>query len=328
MPVELTNFTVWGREWFDDGWHGLRGFCAETGLAGIELLASGATPETAPPADLIRGVHLRSLGSWLPLVGVDLLDFGAGSNRYAACKTYAELVDMRAEELRQLAILSPDYVVWHGVYAPFPFMIGGRPRISAGTFLEHLARLVQDVCSQYRPPCRVLFENAFGVGVGPASVEATAAFLDQLSELPVGLVLDIGHHLNTRRDIASAEGACRELDRVTGVWREHGLVCEVLHLHWTPPQGVAPQLADEAMRDFADRAEASERAAVASGYFERSDRHLPLDDPRLAAAVAALAPTYVVHEMGALSLDEHRTWLVRQTAVMRGSEQSAELGTG
>ncbi len=41
--IELTNFTVWGRQWFPDGWDGLRRFCAENGLSGIELLASGAT---------------------------------------------------------------------------------------------------------------------------------------------------------------------------------------------------------------------------------------------------------------------------------------------
>lgn len=320
MPVELTNFTVWGRQWFGDGWNGLRTFCAEAGLAGIELLASGATPETAPPVDLIRGIHLRSLGSWLPLVGVDVPDFGAGSNRYAACETYARLVETRADELRQLAVFDPDYVVWHGVYAPFPFLVSGRPRISAGHFLEHLAKLVRDVCSEYRPPCRLLFENAFGVGVGPAAMDETATFLDELGDLPVGLVLDIGHHLNTRRDIESSQDACHELLRLAESWCRHGLAAEVLHLHWTPPHEVAPQLTEEAVRDFASQAESTQREAVASSFFARSDRHLPLDGPRLAAAVGALSPAYVVHEMGALSLDDHRLWLMRQAKAIRGSD--------
>ena len=319
MPIELTNFTVWGRQWFEDGWEGLRRFCAEAGLAGVELLASGATPEMAPPLDLVRGVHLRSLGSWLPLAGLEVADFVDGDRRYAACTTYRQLVETRADELRQVAALAPDYAVWHGAYAPVYAGGDGHLSLSAGQFLEHLAGLVRDVCSVYRPPYRLLFENAYGVGIGPAAADETVAFLGHLTDLPVGLVLDIGHHLNTRRDLDTPRAACAELKRVAQAWRRRGLRADALHLHWTPPQVVPPQSPEQAMRDFAARKDAAARADVVSVYFERSDRHFPLDHPDLAEAVESLAPDYVVHEMGALSLDDHRTWLARQTAAMRGT---------
>ena len=321
MPIELTNFTVWGRQWFDDDWDGLRRLCAEAGLAGVELLASGATAETAPPLDLVRGVHLRSLGSWLPLVGVEIAEFANGARRYAACATYDQLVETRADELRQVAALAPDYAVWHGVYAPLLPRGDGHRSLSARQFLEYLAGLVRDVCSLYRPPYRLLFENAYGVGIGPAALDETATFLARLSDLPVGLVLDIGHHLNTRRDLDTPRAACAELKRVAQVWRQVGVKADGLHLHWTPPQVVPPQSPEEVMRAVAARRDAAGRAEVASVFFERSDRHFPLDHPDLAEAVESLAPDYVVHEMGALSLDDHRAWLSRQTAAMRGVSQ-------
>lgn len=303
--MELTNFTVWGREWFADGWEGLRRFCADHCLAGVELLASGASVGNAPPPELIRGIHLRSLGSWLPLVGLDVPNYGAGGRRYAQAASYAQLVAERVAELREAATFLPQYVVWHACYTPMPQVFGGPRQLESESFLRHLARLVTDVCDAWNPPFRICLENAWGVGLDFGNPEAAAEFLQSMQGLPVGLTLDIGHHLNARPHLATAEDACAELTRVAaGLWRV-GAGVEVLHLHWTPPQLRPPGLPapDEAPAD-------------ADLFFPLQDQHRPLECPDLRQAVAAVAPKVVVHEMGAMSLAQHDEWLRRQRAAM------------
>jgi hypothetical protein len=305
--MELTNFTVWGRDWFSDGWAGLRRFCTAHGLAGVELLASGATSDSAPPLELIRGVHLRSLGSWLPLVGLDAPNYGAGGSRYARATTYAELVTARVSELQEAAAFAPDYVIWHACYTPTPQMFGGPQQLDAEAFLGHLARLVADVCDAWSPPFCICFENAWGVGLDYGEPGSVAAFLELLRGLPVGLTLDLGHHLNARPHLASAQDACEELTRIAGGLRTVSAHVSVLHLHWTPPalKPAGLPAADAAPGDAAD-------------FFAQQDQHRPLETPGLQQAVAALAPKVVVHEMGAMSLAQHDGWLRRQRAAMHG----------
>lgn len=300
MFHELTNFTVWGKSWFDDGWAGLASFCARHGLEGVELLAGGANRETAPPADLIGGVHLSSLGSWLPLVGLPFTDYTTGTDPRPRVGSYGELVRRRADELRAMAEFGPGHAIWHATYA----LPSGQAGLSVEDFLERLATLVRDVANEFTPPFALCFENAHGLTLDPARGPAVAAFLDALSGLEVGLALDLGHHLNRHRELTTPEAACAELRRIADGLRQAGVQTRVLHLHWTPPELVGPAGpgAEEEPGDF----------------FARSDQHHPLCHPSLPAAVAALAPEVVVHEMGAMTLQLHDTWLAAQTAALRG----------
>jgi sugar phosphate isomerase/epimerase len=306
--MELTNFTVWGREWFTDGWEGLRRFCAAHGLAGVELLANGAAEDCAPPRELIQGVHLRSLGSWLPLVGTHVPNYGHGGERYAQVRSYRELVAARLAELQEVAVFGPEYVIWHATYTPVPQVFGGPVQLDNATFLAHLAELVADVCERWKPPFRICFENAWGVGLEFDPAEVAAGFLQSLDGLPVGLALDIGHHLHTRPHLSTPEQACEELRRLAAGLQSAGIAVEVLHLHWTPP-ALKPAMLPDAEAAPAD----------ADVFFPQQDQHRPLESPALEGAVAALAPRIVVHEMGAMSLAEHDEWLRRQRKALHAS---------
>lgn len=302
-PRELTNFTVWGRGWFADGWPGLERFCRAHGLAGVELLASGTDTEPLPPEALIQGVHLSSLGSWLPLVGLGVQDYATGAARYAAADSYSRLVRMRADELRTVARLAPRYAVWHAAYALRDRSFECEA-LTADVFLPLLAALVQDVCDEFQPPFCICFENAHGVSLEPGEPSDAAFFLRSLSGLDVALALDIGHHLNNHRELATPGAAVRELRRVACGLRDVGARTDVLHLHWTPPETVAPA-PDGVVEEPGD-------------YFARSDRHHPLCHRLLPEAVGVLRPEFVVHEMGAMSLAQHDEWLAAQTAALRG----------
>jgi hypothetical protein len=303
----LTNFTVWGKSWFADGWCGLYRFCAEHGLAGIELLASGATLETAPPSELIGGVHLRSLGSWLPLAGVAVTNFGEGSQRYARAESYVELVKLRAQELREVAVFEPQYAVWHACYTPIPQVFGGPVALTSEQFLPYLAQLVRDVLEEYRPSFTVCFENAWGVGLDYDDLGTLQGFAGALADLPVGFVLDLGHHLNVRRHLSTPAAACEELESIAEGMARTGLPVEVLHLHWTPPE--LPKSSED-----------GSPPADPTDFFADQDQHRPLVHTKLPQAVRRLHPQWVVHELGAMSLADHDEWLRLQAGALRGEE--------
>ncbi len=207
--VELTNIAVRSRTWFPDGWRGLRRLCTDCGLAGVELQVEGATPEASPPRELVRGVHLSALGSWLTLIGLDVPHFGAPAPRYAGCRCYRALVRACAQELQQAAALRPAYAVWHAYYTPYPQAFGGPRQLTSAPFLERLSELVLETVTEFAPPFKLCFENGYGVGVGPHALDSTAAFLDRLRGVPVGLVFDLGHHLTISGRGTSPGAACR-----------------------------------------------------------------------------------------------------------------------
>ena len=301
MTCELTNFTVWGKQWFEDGWEGLERFCDRHALVGVELLASGADLASAPPTHRIEGVHLSSLGSWLPLVGIEAEDYCTGTGPVARADSYEDLVRLRADELRAVAEFAPRYAVWHAAYTPTD---SHRP-VTTGEFLQHLSTLVRDVTSEFRPPFQICFENAYGVSWQPDEPAPLLAFLEALSDLPAGVCLDIGHHLNRHRELTTPEAAVGELYRLANGLRQAGVCTTVLHLHWTPPE-LVPAMLPGAEQDPGD-------------FFARSDQHHPLCATALPEAVAQLAPEVVVHEMGAMSLEVHENWLAIQTSALRGA---------
>jgi len=318
MIVELTNFTVWGKPWFEDGWDGLRSFCAQHGLSGIELLGSGAKPDAAPPADLIGGLHLRSLGQWLPLAGLDVPEFGCGASRYAAAQGYEDLVQLRANELHHAAQFEPGYVVWHACYAPYPQMFGGPLILDADTFLERLAKLVRDVFAVYEPPFPVCFENGFGVGLNYERPRQVREFMDALNELPVGLVIDTGHFLNGHREFTTEEAACEALSGIATGLDAAGVRAQVMHLHWTPPELVPPGAWDQARALVLDGPHTEETVQEVSDFFARCDQHQPLTASPVRSMVQTFDPRIVVHELGAMSLHDHDAWLSLQTRALRG----------
>ncbi len=311
-PLQLTNFTVWGREWFPDGWDGLARLCRTHHLAGIELLGSGATPHTAPPPALVRGVHLSSMGSWLRHVGLDVADFGAGASRYAAAASYSELVRLRADELGRSAWLRPDYVVWHGSYAPFPQVFGGPHQLDAEQFITHLAALIRAVLDEAAPAFSVYLENAFGLGVDYEHPDHVAALMDALRGYPVGLVLDTGHYLNRHRELTDEPAACAALARLAGDLHHRGIVIDAVHLHWTPPALVPGDALAHVQALAHSEFTADERSQAASALFEQCDQHRPFRSAAVRQAIDALAPKVIVHELGAMSLSEHEAWLAHQ----------------
>lgn len=298
-PVELTNFTVWGKQWFEDDWAGLRRFCIATGMDGIELLSAGATPETAPPDDLIGSVHLGSLGNWLLLTGLTSQSLEPGMGKYDQMQSYDEMVALRAAELKQAAMFKPDYVIWHGSYVTED--MESQPDLHE--FLKRLAQLVSDTVEQSETNFLICFENAWGEGLSPDMLDTYPEFMEYCNGLPVGFCLDIGHHLNRHRDINTPEAACEELGTVAGKFASVDVKIDVLHLHWTPPELVPSEIPENIGKDC---------------FFALQDQHKPLVVPELHAAVAALAPRWVVHEMGAMTLEDHISWLTAQGNAMRG----------
>lgn len=317
-PSELTNFTVWGKAWFRDEWEGLRELCEQHGLAGVELLSSGVTEATAPPSDLIGGVHLQSLGAWLKLAGLDVPEFGAGAPQYAEADSYAELVALRADEIRRMAQMQPSYAIWHASYAAYPQIFGGETILEDEAFLTVLARFFQDVVDSYLPPFPICFENCFGAGLQFDAPGLVSGFMDSLAGTPAALAFDTGHYLNLHREHRSETEACRALMRVADSLGAEGLRTEVIHLHWTPPELVpdGPSEYAYSMEEVVLAGEGfAEQVALA---FARCDQHKPFTSPQIAAVIDALAPTHVVHEMGAMTLEDHTSWLASQTAAIRG----------
>ncbi len=291
--VELVSYTVWGREWFEGGWSGLGGFLRESGLAGLELLGLGADdPTLRPPAELVVGFHAKTPSE-------PEADRAAGA---------------LAPQLRLAARLGAAYAVVHLNSLPpgAALPVTGWPSDAVATRrLSDTLRRAWELAGG--PYLSLALENSFGPGPRLERPAELGAFLECLARdgIPARLTVDVGHHLlalalagrwqGRGPGEEEALGAGLEL---AGELRAHGLAVEVLHLHWPGRLAAPAAVLEHATERYVGASDSDERRRIRGELFERLDRHQPFGSPGARALVEALGPTYVVHEVAAMSPEE------------------------
>ena len=302
-------------------WDDLRQELAFLGCDGVEGIWGGeALPEAIPP-DLCLGYHLLFYPDWLDFYRDDrralIRKFGSldVAARFYGGLGPETLLRQYREDLERAACLGARYVVFHvsdiSIEEGYTYrwLHTHREVIDAAVEAANFLLDGQDW------PFEFLVENQWWPGFTFTEPEETARLLEGIHFQRTGILLDVGHLMNTAVELRTqAEGAVYTAEMLDRHGSLAGRVRGV-HLHYSLSGSYVKDsigaLPAELAEDYWERFEDS------YGHVLRIDQHLPWTEPAILPVLERIAPSYLTHELSSRSRADRRAAAAIQVDLLR-----------
>ena len=224
------------------------------------------------------------------------------------------LLEQYRADLERVMALGARYVVFHVTDVSIEECYTYRWLHSDEEVLDASAELINELLRGVPAEFDFLVENQWWPGFTFTSPDKTARLLDAISFARKGILLDIGHLMNSGAVFTQAQGAAwvqKMLDR-------HGPLCRYIrgvHLHQSLSRryvrahtGRVPDaLPEDYIRQF----------SACYAHIQRIDRHRPWTDPSIVPVLERIAPRYLTHELAGKTEAARKLALERQIQTLR-----------
>lgn len=301
------------------GWQGLRRELDELGLDGVEGIWGGEPiPEDLPPG-LLTGYHLIFFPDWLDFYRGDAAALRRKFGSLDAARAFygggpEVLLERYRADLERAMSLGARYVVFHVSDVSIEESYTYRWRHSDEEVLDASAELVNELLRGVPPEFDFLVENQWWPGFTFTKPDKTARLLDAISFERKGILLDIGHLMNSRPVYTQAQGAAfvqEMLDRhgplcryIRGVHLHQSLSCRYVRAH-------TGHIPDSLPEDYI------EQFSVCYPHIQRIDRHRPWTHSSIVPVLEQIAPRYLTHELSGKTEAARRVALGRQIQTLQ-----------
>lgn len=321
MTVKLlTNFPVYdGCLDHYGGADGLARDCAELGLDGLEIVwGDDEFVREQPDPDLVVGYHLLFFSTWVDFwqgnEAALLEEFGTWDavRRCYGAETREGLVARFRKDLRRAIDFGAEYAVFHVsdvlMHECFTYEFSHTDRQVCDCACE----LVNEVFDGMSADIALLLENQWWPGLTFCDPAMTQRLLDGIEHENTGIMLDVGHLMNTNTGLRTQEQAARyilDCYDAHGPLREH---VRGLHLHQSLSGAYVERTKGVVPADFSGSYE--ERFASSYRHVLQIDRHEPWTSPVVGDLVRQIGPTWVNNELSRTSRGQ---WLARLRTQLR-----------
>lgn len=287
---------------------------------GIELTCFEDDVRGIVPIDRVTGLHMSCLPFWL--------EFWRGNT--AACVEEFDNIDtVRAvfggetpeallahyrRDLENAKRYGAEYTVFHVCDGSAEETFTGISRHTDEEVIDASAELLNELFRDIEDGPWLLFENLWYAGHRFTDPGQTARLLERVKYKKTGLMLDTGHLLHTRTDLASQEdGVCYinsmldlhgELSKhIRGVHLNQSISGELMAKTQACPPKLKPTYAERNEQLF--------------NYVFSIDRHEPFTCEGVKELIDRIAPDYLTYELISRDLDEHKRLLAAQRGIFR-----------
>ena len=285
-----------------------RAFCADGRYAdGLEML-TGYEPVDTSYKNLVGSVHLPYATDWYgPATGKRPVDESSNLDllRYRYYGWNAdEIVDSFYRMMEVAAPLDPAYAVLHAGSANMDELMCYDYSDNDIDIIDVLAELLNRAVSRFpgeEPPFTLALENTWWPGFRATGPKGFRRLAQKLEFDDWGICLDTGHLLFSMKGSEDEAGALEILNRVADTYPEEMMLRVVsMHLHVNTSATILRTLADN---DCA-RLPIEERIERTIKLIGNVDQHRPFCDPSVVDYVERFEPDFIVHEMGAVKVEE------------------------
>lgn len=301
--VNISNIPCDTKELLGGDMNKLRNLLTENCLQGIELMIYGPWDRAKPPADLVKGVHLRFWSDWLSFWQWDeealLREFG----NWETVKGYYEAdsleawLDIWRDNMRQTAASGAEYAVFHVSQVHSSEVYRRVFQYSDEEVIDCTIELVNEICGELPAGCTLLFENMFWPGLTFRRPELAERLLSGIKHPNCGFMLDTGHLMNTELSLRTQEEAVDLVLKTIDDMGELASFIKGVHFHQSlSGKFVQEQLANADSRSL-DWLETFQ-------YIKQVDRHQPFSEACGKRIIDRLEPAYLVHEFIPESFDD------------------------
>ncbi|MFZ5975800.1 MAG: TIM barrel protein [Bacillota bacterium] len=314
---------AWCLNKFDHDTGKIESFLADNGLHGLELMKwQNPQPNPIPPGKVI-GRHLVFYPMWLDFWKSDrealLRHFGNEENcfQYYRAKSKDEWLENYRRDLRDASDMGVQYVVFHVTHITVEDTYSHSFPYSDGEVIESFIGLMNEILRGLNIRYTLLFENHWFPGLTFLNKHMTERLLDGVDYPDKGLVLDIGHLMNTNMQLKSEQeavpyilGVLDSLDTV----KQH---IRAIHLN----SSITDESVREALRNdtFDPRDSFDDRLIAAMRHVCKMDSHKPFEHPNIKKVIDAVQPQFLVYELASDSFEELLRVVQTQNKAIRQS---------
>lgn len=307
----LTNFPLYDGCLAEyGGMAGVVDDCRALDLDGIEVIWDFMPyTEEMPPAGLAIGFHLLFWASWVDFWKGDraalLREFGDWDTVRECYRgeARADMVARYRADLQRAIDLRSEYVVFHvsevSIEECFTYRFAHDDREVIGCAIE----LANEVLDGMGFDGAFLVENQWWPGFTFTDPAMTRCLLDGIEHENKGIMLDVGHLLNTNTKLRTQRQAAAYVREMYDAHGELARYVRGLHLHqsfsgeYVESQGY--RTPDDLTGSYWDR------FARCYAHVLQIDRHQPWTDPAIADIVSQIAPEWINNELSAWPRKPH-----------------------
>jgi hypothetical protein len=273
----------------------LQAFLNHHHLDGIEMMFCDSWDPLVHKKQWVQGVHLRFWPSWMDFWRGDreelLRQFGS-DEQIVAC--YGALtpegwLDVYRNNIRDAKLAGAKYVVFHVSQTRISELFNWQFSYSDREVIEATLEVVNELVKDMPPDMELLFENLWWPGLTLQSKELTALLLDNVKHPKVGIMLDIGHLMNTNPELKNQDDGVEYVVKIIEALGEYKDYIHGMHLHHSLSGEYIKQSRSTPMPQDNIMAETM-------SHVLRIDEHLPFTSSAVKQIFKLVQPQYVVHE--------------------------------
>ncbi|EIW19097.1 Xylose isomerase-like TIM barrel [Pelosinus fermentans] len=281
----------------------LEAFLNHHHLDGLEMMFCDSWNPRVHKKQWIQGVHLRFWPNWLDFWRGDreelLRQFGSDA-QIEACYgalTREGWLNVYRENLRIAKMAGAKYVVFHVSQTRIPELFHWQFSFSDRQIIEATIEVINELAQSIPGDMELLFENLWWPGLTLKDKELTALLLDSVKHPKAGIMLDIGHLMNTNPELKDQDDGVDYVLKIVDNLEEYKHYIHGVHLHHSLSGNYIKQSRGTAMPQ-------EDILAAAMSHVLRIDEHLPFSSPCVKKIINSVQPTYVVHEFMYTSIND------------------------
>ena len=290
----------------------LKAFYREYGCDGLELMKVGEDKKGIIRAEDVIGVHIRYLTTWMDLWKGDeerlirefgdsntVLEIFGGANRDAISKFFAG-------NLNAPPHVAPEYLVFHVSECQIAEAMLRKYHYNSEEVIDASIELIDSFSDAIQGSPVLLFENLWYPGLNMLDPSLTFKLMEKVKYPNTGVMLDIGHLLNTNTALRTIDQGVDYIHKVLDIYGDLSFI-KGIHLH----QSLSGEYAEEQMRNW---------TLSEGSYYERRlgvdifkiDTHQPFASKRVNELIEKIQPEYLVIEQVSANRFEHSRNLEEQ----------------
>ncbi len=292
----------------------LRNSYKELGLDGLEVLQVGEAENCIIQPDDVIGIHSKYFTSWVDFWKGDekrfLREFDNWDNiqKIYGGTTKESIIEIYKNNFRFAANFSPEYMVFHVADCTVTEFIKKSFMYTDEDIVDATIDLVNHITDYIEGNPLLLFENLWYCGMTMEKPELVYKLLDGINYKNKGIMLDIGHLLNTNINLRTLDEGIDYILEVLERYKDLSII-KGIHLH----QSLSGEYSEYFRKTWQGEDLSYElRYKSVLEHIFKIDTHQPFTHKDINKFIEIISPEYLVLEQISSTREEHESNLKKQ----------------
>lgn len=293
------------------------------GCDGVEMIYVGKDEREIITPHSIVGLHMSFYPYWIDLWNGNRQalrkEFGSEEivESFYGGKERSALIQQFKTDLERARILGARYVVFHVSNTSIAEVYSYQMEHTDEEIIDASAELINTLLDNDNPyTFDFLMENLWFPGFTMAKPTMTQRLLEKVHYTRKGIMLDIGHLMNTNIDLRSEDEACEYIHKILDAHGDLNKFIKGIHLHQS--------LSGSYVKHFIGRTPALvkdyyERLSQVYDHLGKIDTHQPMTCKNTKSIIERIRPEYLVYEHNAKNRVQREQYLELQAEALEPS---------